>query len=109
MDVRDVVKTYYDLMLKMINNEMKNGEIFNVSSDQPHEIGYYLDMMLELFHRNDIKKEINPKLIRAIDLPIQQPDCTKIKDFINWKLTIPIEKSLKDLVDYWIEHEGEYK
>jgi GDP-4-dehydro-6-deoxy-D-mannose reductase len=110
MHVNDVVQTYYDLMIRKINYNMNNGEVFNISNDTPHEIGYYLNMMLEMYNLiNVVKLEPDPKLFRKIDLPLQRADCTKIKEFMNWKLATPISTALHDLVEYWKEYEWRVK
>ena len=58
--------------------------------------------MLSLYNLQDVKLEIEPKFFRKVDIPIQIPDDTKVREFLNWKPTISIEKTLKDLVDYWL-------
>lgn len=105
MDVRDVVNTYYTLMLNIQNNIITSGQILNMGSIIPHKIGYYVQKMLELYNLNNIKTEPDPKLFRKIDLPLQLPDCTKINTLINWKLNYSEEDALKSLVDYWIKNE----
>lgn len=105
MDVRDVVDVYYKLMLKMQNKEMVNGEIFNISGNEAHEIGYYLNIMLEINKIKDVKIEKDPSLFRPIDIPVQYPDNTKVKKYLKWEPSIDIKKTLGDLVDYWIKYE----
>lgn len=104
MDVRDVVDVYYKLMLKNINGEMKNGEIFNVSGNGLCSMRYFLDVMLNLFSlEGKVTLEKDPKLYRPIDIPVQNPDSSKMRQFLNWEPKIPIERTLEDLVNYWIE------
>ena len=109
MDVRDTVDVYYQLMMKRISGEMPNGEIYNIcGSGEPVTIGSLLDIMLDKF---DIKAELvkDPALFRPIDIPVQYPNCDKVRAFLGWEPKIPIETTLVDLVNYWIErvqHEG---
>lgn len=103
MDVRDCVRAYYLLM------SQKASSVFNIGADEAFEIGHFLDIMLDIYDlRDTVSKEIEPKFWRSIDIPVQVPDTTKLKGEIDWKCEIPIEKTLKDLVEYWrkkIEHE----
>lgn len=105
IDVKDVINAYYELMLKMQNNEMPNGEIYNISGETPHEIRYYLDIMLNHYNLQNTKLEVNPKLLRAVDIPVQYPDSSKIRSYLNWKPTINIETTLTSLVEYWLQYE----
>lgn len=96
MDVRDCLRAYYKLMSK------KSTGVFNVAADEVHEIGYFLDVMLDMYGLQDkVKKEIEPKFLRPIDIPIQVPDASKLKSEVGWKCEIPIQKTLRDLVEYW--------
>jgi len=59
--------------------------------------------MLELFGLADkVKLEIEPKYYRKNDNSAQIPDDSKIRRLINWEPKIKIEKTLQDLVDYWL-------
>tara|TARA_R110000824_G_scaffold396624_1_gene598314 strand:- start:1266 stop:2249 length:984 start_codon:yes stop_codon:yes gene_type:complete len=105
-DVRDVVDVYYKLMNEFHKDKIECGEIFHIAGNDLHPMQYYLDTMLELYNLSDVKLEIEPKFFRKVDIPIQIPDDTKVRKFLNWKPTILIEKTLKDLVQYWL---GEIK
>jgi GDP-4-dehydro-6-deoxy-D-mannose reductase len=100
-DVRDIVEAYYGLMLLALKGEI-NGEIFHIAGNELHDIGYYLNLMLECFN---VMAElvVDDNLYRPIDIPVQIPDDSKVRKLLNWKPSIPIEKTLKDLVDYWLE------
>ena len=102
-DVRDVVDAYYQLMVKFQQDEIKCGEIFHIAGDDLHPMQHYLDLMLQMHNLEDTKLEIEPKYFRKVDIPIQIPDDSKVRNFLNWKPSIPIEKTLRDLVDYWLE------
>lgn len=102
MDVRDVANVYYQLMLKSLKDKLPTNKVFNIGGDELHEIGYFLDLMLDLFNVS-VETEIEPKFYRKIDIPVQWPDSTKVRKFLNWKPTIPIETTLTDLVNYWLK------
>ena len=103
-DVRDVVDVYYRLMLEFISGNVNNGEIFHIAGNDLHEMQYYLDTMLDLFGIKDkVDLEIEPKFFRKIDIPVQIPDDSKVRNLLNWEPKIKIEETLKDLVDYWLD------
>jgi GDP-4-dehydro-6-deoxy-D-mannose reductase len=98
--VRDVVRAYYKLLL-----QGKNGETYNVCSGR----GYVLKELINLFgkitgktinYHQDVKNlrpNENKKLIGSNE---------KIKEAIGWQPLLPIEASLKDLLNYWTEMPG---
>lgn len=97
IDVRDCVSAYYKLMQKG-----KSGEAYNIGGDKIYSIGEILDMMLKIKGlKGKIKKEIDQKLWRPIDIDVQIPDYKKLKKATGWTPKIPIEKTLTDLLDYW--------
>ena len=49
----------------------------------------------------DVKREINEKLWRPIDIQFQDGDASLIKEELGWEPTIPIETTIKDLLDFW--------
>ena len=103
MDVRDVVDVYYQLMLKNLNGEMPHGEVYVICGNKVREYGEYVRMMLEL-HDVDVKLETDPKLLRPVDILVQNPDSTKVRKYLGgWEPKISIEQTLKDLVTYWLE------
>lgn len=97
MDVRDCIKAYYLLMLKF-----KSANVYNVGGDKLFAMGELLDMMLDISGlKNKIKLEVDPSLVRPIDIPVQICDSSKCRNLTGWKPTIPIEQTLKDLLAYW--------
>lgn len=102
MDVRDVVDVYYQLMLKNLNGEMEHGEVFVICGNKVREYVEYIDIMLQMFNVK-AKLEIDPKLLRPVDILVQNPDDTKVRKYLSWKPSIPIEETMKSLVEYWLE------
>ena len=97
MDVRDCVEAYYLLMQKF-----EPGEAYNVGGDDLYSIGELLDMMLDLADlKGKVQLRTDPKLVRPIDIPIQVPDSSKCRELTGWQPAIPIERTLRDLLDYW--------
>lgn len=102
-DVRDIVEAYYQLMFAYFDDKIVSGEIFHIAGEELFEIQHYLDIMLELTGlTGKVRQEIEPKYYRKIDIPVQIPDDSKVRKLLGWKPKIQIEKTLKDLVDYWL-------
>jgi len=94
-DVRDVVKAYSLLMEKG-----EFGEVYNIGSGTSYKISEILDMLLS-FSSAKITVEVDRTLFRPIDDPELICDPSKINKLTGWKAEIPIEKTLKDTLDYW--------
>ncbi len=105
MDVREVVDVYKRLMYLSIESQVTQSELFHIGGDDLYDMQFYLDKMLELF---DVKAvtQVDEKLFRPIDIPVQIPDSEKVRKLLNWKPEMPIEITLTDLVNYWIQKEG---
>ena len=99
-DARDAVKAYYLLVRKC-----KPGEVYNIGGDTTKTIGEVLDYLISLSPLKErIKKELDPKLLRLYDVTLQIPDCSKFKAEVpEWNANIPLEQSLKDLLDWYRE------
>jgi GDP-4-dehydro-6-deoxy-D-mannose reductase len=112
MDVRDVVDVYVELMYKFLNLKKSghiieecamNGQVYNIGGDDLRTMGFYLYRMLDMYGLKDIKVEIDPLLYRKFDIPTQYPNSDKVRKFLDWKPNCNINKTLKDLVEYWKE------
>lgn len=103
MDVRDVVEAYYKIMMKYIEGKLPYGEIYHISSYDLHTIEYYIDLMTDLAGIK-AEKVVDESLVRKIDIPIQILNSDKIRSVIDWQPKIPIEQTLKDLLDYWKDY-----
>ena len=99
LDVRDIVNAYYLLM----STEKSNGKIFNVCGDVPNEMGIYTDTLIQLSGLENIEKVISEKLYRPIDIHYQHGDCSDLIEMTGWKPSYTIEKTLSDLLTYWVK------
>lgn len=99
LDVRDCVNAYYKLML----TPKSSGEVFNVGSTEIHEMGYFTDLLIQIsgFSPIDIKKVVSEKLYRPIDINVQKPDITKLKNTIDWNPKYTLEETMDSLYSYW--------
>jgi GDP-4-dehydro-6-deoxy-D-mannose reductase len=97
MDVRDGCRAYYLLMQKS-----DPGEAYNIGGNELFTIGELLDQLLKLSGLHGrVKTEVDPKLVRPIDIPVQICDSTKCRRLTGWKPQIPIRKTLEDLLEYY--------
>ena len=105
-DVRDVVDVYYKLMMKFSAGSIPAGEVYHIAGNDLHPMQWYLDKMLDLYDLTErVNLSVDPSLFRKVDIPIQIPDDTKVRELLGWKPAIPIEQTLRDLVDYWLEED----
>jgi nucleoside-diphosphate-sugar epimerase len=103
MDVRDVVSVYADLMMAYINHQdVWPGEVWNIGGDDLRTIDYYLQSMLEIFGV-EADLQVDDKLYRKFDIPVQHPDSTKVRNLLGWNPKYDIIQTLTDLVQYWLE------
>jgi GDP-4-dehydro-6-deoxy-D-mannose reductase len=94
-DVRDVVRAYALLIEKG-----KKGEVYNVCSGRSHSLESILQMLLS-FSQMDISVRVDSQKLRKKDIPRLAGDNTKIKESVSWEPRIPLEQSLRELLDYW--------
>lgn len=94
-DVRDVVKAYL-LILK----KGKKGEIYNVCRGKAISLREILKLLLS-FSSSGIQVQTDSRKLRKADIPFLVGDNQKIKKEIGWTPEIPLERSLRDLLEYW--------
>lgn len=94
-DVRDTTRAYVEVLEKG-----KEGEAYNIGSGRSYKIEDILNKLLS-FSNKEIKVERDQSLMRPIDVPDLVCDNKKIKTEIGWTPEIPIEKTLRDTLDYW--------
>ena len=94
-DVRDMVRAYWLACAKG-----EPGEVYNIGTG--HTIAMK-DMLAILLSQSQSKVEVrvDPARLRPSDVPILYADGSKFKALTGWKPRIPLETTLKDLLDYW--------
>lgn len=97
MDVRDTVRAY-----RMVMENGRGGVSYNVCSGRALAVREILDMMLDISGA-EITVEPDPCRQRPSDIPLLLGDNTRLKEETGWEPVIPIEKTLKDTIDYWRE------
>ncbi len=94
-NVKDMVKAYTLLMEKG-----RAGEVYNIGSGKSYKISEVLDILLS-FSDAKIKVEVDKALLRPSDNPELLCDNRKVTTLTGWKPQIPIEQSLKEILEYW--------
>lgn len=94
-DVRDVVLAYYLLLQKG-----KKGEIYNVGSGKGYDLGELLSEIIAFSDMKIVVKQ-DPSKIRPIEIPQLVADISKIVEHTGWKPSYSIDRTLRDLLDYW--------
>jgi GDP-4-dehydro-6-deoxy-D-mannose reductase len=94
-DVRDTVRAYQVLV-----RAGRPQRPYNVCTGRAYRIGDLLETLLGLA-RTRINISIDPARLRPSDNPIVVGDPSRTAAETGWRATIPIEDTLKDLLDYW--------
>jgi GDP-4-dehydro-6-deoxy-D-mannose reductase len=94
-DVRDIVTAYRLLCEKGVS-----GEIYNVGSGIGYKVQDILNILLTMAKR-DIPIIQDNERMRISDTPFLICDNTKLKMRTGWSLSIPIEETLRDTLEYY--------
>ena len=94
-DVRDMVHAYY-----LALERGTPGEVYNIGSERAVTIQSVVEMMLQQ-SRVAIRVERDPARLRPSDTPAMYCNATKFRAQTGWAPTIPLEQSLRDILDYW--------
>jgi GDP-4-dehydro-6-deoxy-D-mannose reductase len=95
VDVRDVVRAYFMLLISG-----KKGEIYNICSGNGISLKQIMDKMCGILEI-DVEMEQDPTLIRPNDNKIIIGSPGKIHDAIGWETSISIDESLGDIIQWW--------
>lgn len=94
-DVRDMVRAY------MLALERGNpGDVYNIGSERAYPIQQVLDLLVQS-SRVPIRVEQDPARFRPSDTPTMYYSTEKFRTQTGWKPMIPLEQSLRDILDYW--------
>lgn len=94
-DVRDVVKAYAKLVAGG-----KRGETYNVGTGHAVAIEDILKAIIAMSDKK-IEVRVDPAKLRPVDVPIIEPDISKIKKEVGWSPVIPLEQTLKETLEHW--------
>jgi GDP-mannose 4,6-dehydratase len=93
-DVRDAVRAYWLLLEKC-----PGGEVYNIGGERTMLVGEMLEI-LKGMARCRIQHAVDPALVRPSDVTLQIPDTSKFRAATGWRPEIPLETTLRDLLDY---------
>ncbi len=96
VDVRDVVRAYYLLLLKG-----KSGEVYNICSGK----GISLKEIIGLIAKQAgilVTTRTNPAFVRPRDNPMIVGSPFKIESELGWKPEIEIQETIRDMIEYQI-------
>jgi len=96
-DVRDAVRAYYSL----VTVNPIAGEYYNIGGSYTCSIEDMLNYLLSKSTVSTIQVRVDPDRLRPIDADLQVPDTTKFRNHTGWEPTIPFEKTMDDLLEYW--------
>lgn len=94
-DVRDVVRAYRLLMEKG-----EAGEVYHVCSGVDRPVRELADILIDMA-AHPMSLTIDEGLFRPVDLKVLRGDATKLRTITGWEPEIPIETTLRDLLDFW--------
>jgi GDP-4-dehydro-6-deoxy-D-mannose reductase len=99
-DVRDVVGAYAALMARG-----KPGQAYNICSGKAYKIERLLGILLSL-SRERIRIQSDKRKNRPAEIPLLLGDNSRLKKATGWKPKIPLEKILKDTLNFWRQKFG---
>ncbi len=96
-DVRDMVRAYW-----LAAEKGEPGDVYNLGTGTAISMHRLLEMLTAL-SRTKFRIQVDPDRLRPSDVQILQADGSKFRKLTGWVPTIPFEKTLSDLLDYWRE------
>ena len=96
-DVRDVLRAYWLLL-----ERGEPGEAYNVCSGRGVRIGDLLDLLVRL-SGIDVEVRVDPQKVRRAEIHEVVGDPSKIRAATGWQADVPLERTLRYLLDGWRE------
>jgi GDP-4-dehydro-6-deoxy-D-mannose reductase len=94
-DVRDVVRAYWLLL-----EQGEGGTAYNVCSGTGRPVRQLLDTLLAASSVR-VEVRVDPDRLRPSDVPAQVGDPSRLRAATGWEASIPLERTLRDLLDDW--------
>ena len=98
MDQRDLVRA-----LTLLAEKGAPGEVYNISS----EFIYQMEEIVRLIEAetgHPLARKVDPALLRPTDEPLIVGNVEKLKAATGWKQEIPMDRTIRDMLDYWRSH-----
>jgi len=93
LDVRDVADAYAALIARGTS-----GEVYNVASGRGVSLGELFDKLAAIVGVKAIP-EPDPEFMRPAEIPVLVGESAKLRSVTGWAPRIPLEQTLRDLVD----------
>lgn len=94
-DVRDLAGVFW-----LLARKGTPGGVYNVCSGSDRAIREILDILLSL-GKIPIKVEVDPGKLRRADIPVLRGDNRRLREATGWSPSIPLERTLEDLLQWW--------
>jgi GDP-4-dehydro-6-deoxy-D-mannose reductase len=94
-DTRDMVRAYW-----LATERGTPGEVYNVGRGSCMRVGDMLDVLLSQTEAH-ITVEQDPSRMRPSDVRLLWANVDKFKAATGWEPTIPFDKTMADLLEYW--------
>ncbi len=95
MDQRDLVNG-----LMLLADKGKAGDVYNISSEHIYQMEDIVKMIEDQIGHKLVRK-VDPQLMRPTDERIIVGNVDKIKADTGWEQKIPMEQTIKDMLEYW--------
>jgi GDP-4-dehydro-6-deoxy-D-mannose reductase len=96
-DVRDMVRAY-----RLAIEKCQPGEVYNICSGRGYRIRDIVNILQDISGIT-VKTEPDSARMRPSDVPILIGNASKFRKATGWAPTIPFEKTMADLYQYWLE------
>ena len=96
-DVRDVVRAY-----RLLGEKGRSGAVYNIGRGKAVSVQFILDTALS-FAKCAIEVRQDPARMRASDIPLIEPDVSRILEDTGWRAEISMEQTIEDTLNYWRE------
>ncbi|MGH9392217.1 MAG: GDP-mannose 4,6-dehydratase, partial [Vicinamibacteria bacterium] len=95
-DVRDMVRGYW----LALDGGCEPGEAYNICTGKDYSIQQVLDALIRM---SGVEVEVreDPERLRPSDVPVLLGDSSKFRKATGWEPSIPYERTLRDMLDYW--------
>ncbi len=94
-DVRDVVRAY---RLALTHGEP--GQVYNLGSGRAYSVRELLERLIALTGM-DVEVRVDPQRMRPSEVPRIVADASRFRRRTGWEPRIPLEQSLRDVLDEW--------
>lgn len=94
VDVRDVVRAYYRLLL-----DGKAGEVYNICGEKGVSLAEVVDQIADIVGIS-VTTRVNPDFVRPGDNQVVIGSAEKIRQDIGWTAEIPLRQTLMDMIGH---------